>query len=384
MTSEFRHEKKHSEDLLVRLSNFAENQGLELIGIAPLQRDELGWFRPHAERLRDWVADEKHAGMKWLSDRVEERCVPHQLLPQAKSALVFWSGHHFEAFPKPKYHTAKVARYAWGRDYHNILKKALRKVYRWLDEELGEHGRYTSVDTGPILERAFGQRSGLGWIGRSTMLIHQHRGTFGSLAVVFLDRAFAQETPSHPFRCGSCIQCLVDCPTNALSDEGLDARLCISYWTIEHRGMIPLGMRAQIGDWVFGCDICQDVCPWNHKAPHTPPDRWRPKSEHAWPDLVQWLSLPDDELDRLLLGSPIRRAKPEGLKRNICIVLANQGAADTVPLLEHIAQNHESSVVRATALWAGVQLGSERILKLTEADAAEEVITERNTLMISP
>jgi len=377
MTSTIRHEKNVPTDILSRLSQFSSSHGLELVGVTPLKNDEMGWFVPHAERFQTWISDTKHADMEWLSNRLSERCMPHQLMPTARSALVFWSSHYFEPFVRPSYRTAKVARYAWGRDYHNILKKSLRKVHRWLDDEFDGVERYTSVDTGAILERAFAENSGLGWIGRSTMLIHQKKGTFGSLAVMFIDKDLVIDSDKHPFRCGTCTSCVSDCPTGALSDDGLDARLCISYWTIEHRGIIPTEFRAKIGDWVFGCDICQDVCPWNHKAPHNDGERWQPKRAHAWPNLVEWLKLSDDELDTLLMGSPLRRAKPEGLKRNICIVLANQRATETLPILEDVAQTHPSPVVRATAVWACVELGSDQVLSLTAGDTAQEVQSER-------
>ena len=381
MTSEIRHEKSSTGDLLSRLSQFASTHGLELLGVSPLRSDEMGWFVPHAERFRNWIDGQNHADMEWLSTRLEERCMPHQLMPTAKSALVFWSSHHFEPFEKPMYRTANVARYAWGRDYHNILKKALRKVHRWLDDEFGTLARYTSVDTGAVLERAFAENAGLGWIGRSTMLIHQRKGTFGSLAVVFIDKEINAPSGKHPFRCGTCTACISDCPTGALSDQGLDSRLCISYWTIEHRGMIPVSFRSQIGNWLFGCDICQDVCPWNAKATYASPDRWRPKREHAWPHLIEWLTLSDSALDQYLNGSPLRRAKPEGLKRNICIVLANQNAVETVPILEEVALTHESPIVRATAVWACGQLGSARIIGCTVNDPSIEVQTERQRLL---
>ena len=380
MTSTIHQEKSRPSELLDALARFAATQGLDLLGVAPLKADDLGWLTPHAERLKTWVDEDKHVDMEWIAERLEERCVPHRLLPTAQSALVFWSSHHFAPFEKPSYHSAKVARYAWGRDYHNILRKSLRKIHRWLDQEFGEVARYTSVDTGAVLERAFAEQAGIGWIGRSTMLIHQRQGTFGSLAVVFIDKDLAPESSKHPFRCGTCTDCVQACPTGALSEQGLDAHLCISYWTIEHRGMIPVEMRSLIGDWVFGCDICQDVCPWNHKAEHTSSERWRPKPNHAWPNLVEWLKLSDDELDNILMGSPLRRAKPVGLKRNICIVLANQGAADTLPLLEEIARSHSSSIVRATAVWACGKLGSKNILSLTAEDRAIDVQIERNRL----
>ncbi len=381
MTVSIHHQNRDDVDLLNRLGRFAESLDLHLVGTAPLQQDDLGWFSPHRERLKDWVAKDKHADMSWFADRLEERCVPHSLLPNAKSALVFWISHYFEPYPDPVYLSAKVARYAWGRDYHNVLRKALRKIQMWLKKEIGPFNSYTSVDTGAVLERSFGERANLGWIGRSNMLINPKLGTFGSLGVIFLDYPLQHDEEGHPFRCGTCTQCITDCPTDALDENGLDSRLCISYWTIEHRGLIPADFRPKIEDWVFGCDICQDVCPWNRKAPYVSPDRWQPKAAHARPNLVEWLETPAEELDQVLLGSPLRRAKPEGLKRNACIVLANQESVHALPVLENVARLDPSPVVRATAIWACVQLGHEEILELTKDDVATEVQEERETLL---
>lgn len=378
MSSSIHQRETLDEHLLSQLSLFAGEVGLELMGAVPLVKDDMGWLRPHAERLRAWIKRGGHAEMEWLSNRVEERCVPHQLLPRAKSALVFWGNHKVTPPDRPSHITGRVARYAWGRDYHNVLRKSLRKVQRWLGNELGEFDSYTSIDTGAILERAVCEQAGLGWIGRSTMLINQKLGSFGSLGVMFLDIPTTQRSQPHPFRCGTCTQCITDCPTGALSDQGLDARLCISYWTIEHRGVIPRSFRPKIGEWFFGCDICQDVCPWNNRVPEADEGRWQPKSQHIYPDLLTWLTMDPKTLDQSLLGSPLRRAKPEGLRRNACIVLANKGYAPALPLLKKLATSDPSPVVRATALWACRVLGSRDIVELCAGDESELVHRERH------
>ncbi|MGB0645957.1 MAG: tRNA epoxyqueuosine(34) reductase QueG [Bradymonadia bacterium] len=378
MTSSIHQTGTLNEHLLSQLSLFAKEVGLDLMGAVPLLRDDMGWLSPHAERLKGWVKRGEHADMEWLSNRVEERCMPHQLLPRAKSALVFWGNHNIMPPDSPAHVTGRVARYAWGRDYHNVLRKSLRKIQRWLGNELGTFESYTSIDTGAILERAVCEQAGLGWIGRSTMLINQKLGSFGSLGVMFVDIPTTQIAQPHPFRCGTCTQCIVDCPTGALSEKGLDARLCISYWTIEHRGVIPRSFRPKIGEWFFGCDICQDVCPWNNRAHQADERLWQPKSQHIYPDLLSWLAMDSQALDQSLLGSPLRRAKPEGLRRNACIVLANKKHTPALPILKKLATSDPSPVVRATALWACRVLGSNDIVELCAQDESELVQDERH------
>lgn len=354
----------------------ARRAGFELLGVAPVEPLGGGWFAPHVERLRDWIASGMHAELDWLAERFEERTVPERLMPGVRSAVALWLPHRCDTPAKPPGMRGRVAAYAWGRDYHNVTKKALRKMRRALLRMDPEVDMYLTADTGPVMERAFAERAALGWIGKSTMLIHPRLGTFGSLAVIFLDRELPAPPEKHPFRCGTCTACLVACPTGALSAAGLDARRCISYWTIEHRGLIPREMRPLIGEWVFGCDICQDVCPWNRDAPHADAERWRPSAERAWPDLVSWLETPSDVLLASLEGSPQKRALGEGLRRNALIVLANGGHAAALPAIERVLAADPDPVLRATAAWAALRLGSTTAGAIAAADADPRVRAE--------
>ncbi len=342
---------------LEQVESEARRVGFELIGVAPVEPVGGGWFAPHAARLQAWIAAGMHGEMKWLADRAAERVAPELVLPGVRSAIALWMPHRCPSFERPPGPRGRVAAYAWGRDYHNVARKALRKLRKALHHMDPEAGVYATVDTGPVLERAFAERASLGWIGKSTMLIHPRHGTFGSLAVVFTDRALPYAPEKHPFRCGTCTACLDRCPTGALSAAGLDARKCISYWTIEHRGLIPREMRPQIGEWVFGCDVCQDVCPWNKDVRLADPARWRPDVERAWPDLERWLALPSAALLASLEGSPLKRALGAGLRRNALIVLANRGDRASLPAVEG-ALDDPDPVIRATAVWAALQLGS--------------------------
>lgn len=315
------------------------------------------WLHPHIIRFNEWLDRGAHAEMEWMISQREARSDPRLLLPAVRSGVALWISHHFpDASPStPRPYRARVARYAWGRDYHNVLRRVTRRLTKWVqsrDERATCHG---SVDTSPVLERAIAERCGVGWIGKSTMLIHPQRGTFGSIAIFLTSARFNQEHQPPKPRCGDCTACIDQCPTGALSAQGLDARRCISYWTIEHRGVIPREIRSLLGEWTFGCDICQDVCPWSVKASRRAPtpklSLWEPKAERAHPDLTRWLRMSDAALNESLLGSPLRRAHPYGLKRNAIITLTNQLYTAALPLIwDHL--RHDDLAVRATAVWS--------------------------------
>jgi len=319
--------------------------------------------------------------MEYMAARAGERAVPNSLLPGVRSAIVLWLPHRTPDIPRPAHGLGRVAAYAWGRDYHNVARKALRKLRRWFGEHAPAGEVYACVDTGPVLERAFGERAGVGWIGRSTMLIHQRFGTYGSLAVIFTTLEIPTADSPHPNRCGTCNDCVEQCPTGALDSGGLDARKCISYWTIEHRGVIPVEMRRAIGDWVFGCDICQEVCPWNDRAPRADPALWRPNPTHVWPDLVSWLRMSAEALEERLIGSPMRRARGQGLRRNALIVLANTGHTDALPEIERLAAKDPDPVIRATAFWAASILGSKKVGSLCIDDLDPLVRAEVESIL---
>jgi epoxyqueuosine reductase len=328
------------------------------MGISPVEPLGGGWFHPHKERFEAWVDAGAHAGMEWIVERAAARVCPEVLLPDVKTAIVLWMNHRFPTPERPSFPTGRVARYAWGRDYHNILRKVVRRLSRWIQERVPNARCHGSVDTSPVLERAFGERAAVGWIGKSTMLIHPNEGTYGSLAVLFTTVELPTAPKAHPHRCGTCVDCWTVCPTQALSAEGLDARRCISYWTIEHRGLVPRALRSSLGEWVFGCDLCQDICPWNRKAPFADERAealWRPQVDRAWPNLIEWLTLSDEELNQSLLGSPLRRAFPHGLKRNAITTLTNLESIEALPTILACLSHPEYSV-RGTAVWGSATL----------------------------
>lgn len=368
----------------IKLRAAANDLGFDVIGVAPLKDAGAGWLAPHAKRLRAWLDAGMAADMDWLGARLEARVVPSTLMPDAQAAIALWVPNRCPPLPRPADQVGRVSAYAWGRDYHNVVRKMVRKLRRWVCAEYPGAQIYISIDTGAVLERAVAERASVGWIGKSTMLIHPKHGTHGTLAALFVDRQVSELAPKkHPFRCGTCTACIDDCPTGAIGPMGVDARLCISYWTIEHRGLIPVEIRAGIGDWVFGCDICQDVCPWNGRATFADPAIWKPQQAHAHPDLLGWLRLSNSALDAALQGSPLRRARPEGLKRNAMIVLANTGTKRAVGLLESCLEGDPDPVLRATAAWAARCLGSTRASALAAADP-DPMVRAESTSRLPP
>ncbi|MCB9758791.1 MAG: tRNA epoxyqueuosine(34) reductase QueG [Alphaproteobacteria bacterium] len=307
---------------------------------------------PRMQAYLAWLARGHHGEMDYLARGADVRADPRRREPDLRSAVVLALEHHHRRPPDPGGLTGKVARYAWGRDYHNLIGKRLRKLRRRLHE--AGVANWGGVDTAPILERAWAEAAGLGFTGKSCVQIVPARGSYLLLAVLFVDQAL---TPDAPLRdhCGRCTRCLVACPTQAFpGPRQLDATRCIAYWTIEAKGAIPLPLRASFGRWVFGCDVCQEVCPHNARPPDPDEDDLLPR--HAWLDLVRLLEEPDDALMQRFLGTPLRRPGPDGLRRNACVVMGNLGDAAAIPPLR-AAWQRGSPLVQEHAAWALARLG---------------------------
>jgi epoxyqueuosine reductase len=284
-------------------------------------------------------------------DAVARRRDPRNILPETRTVLVVaasYAGPPHEPLPSLY---GRVSRYAWEEDYHRWLKQRLDALVNSLKETLGDFPARSYVDTGPILERDWALRVGLGWLGKNTTLIHPELGSYIFLGVALLGIEL-EPTAVEPLpSCGSCTRCLEACPTGALVAPGqLDARLCLSYLTIEHRGSIPEVLRSSVGAWVFGCDICQEVCPWNRKplARHAA----APSPSHASLYLPDLLMIESDEFRVRFRQTPIWRATPEGIARNAAIVLGNQRNPTALPPLRHAAEKHPSAQVQEHAKWA--------------------------------
>jgi epoxyqueuosine reductase len=287
--------------------------GFDLVTAGPATPPE------HGPALRRWL-EAGHAGtMGYLERRLEERLDPARVLPGARSVLCVALNYYQGEAPDPSWRP--VARYAWGRDYHEVIGPRLERLAAHLAEAAGARSR-GYVDTGPVLERVLAARVGLGWIGKNTMLLHPRLGSWFFIGVLLTTAELAHD-PALADRCGTCRACLDACPTDAfVTPYVLDARRCVSYLTIEHRGDIAPEARAGMAGWQFGCDICQDVCPWNRKAPTTREAAFEPPAPFPGAGAVSGMD--DETLRRRFAGTPLLRAKPSGLRRNARIYLENE------------------------------------------------------------
>jgi epoxyqueuosine reductase len=291
--------------------------GFDRVAIGPATAPE------HGPQMRAWVEAGHAGGMAYLERRLEERLDPRRVLPGAASAVCVALNYFQGEARDPSW--AGVARYAWGRDYHDVMGPRLERLASFLAGACGARSR-GYVDTGPVLERDLAARAGLGWIGKNTMLLHPEIGSWFFIGVL-LTTADLHHGAALPDRCGSCRACLDACPTGAfVAPYVLDARRCISYLTIEHRGDIDPALHEAIGRWRFGCDVCQDVCPWNRKAPVAGDGAFLPRAACPAPEAL--LEMDDEALRRRFAGTALLRAKPAGLRRNAAIALANARRTD--------------------------------------------------------
>lgn len=331
-----------------RLKAEARSLGFELVGIAP------AFPADGFDRLRDWLARGFAGEMAYMERQAEARQTPQAVFADVKSVVM--AGLNYNPAPTARAVgwelNGKVARYAQGNDYHDVLRAKLMSLLTWVESEYpGTRGRAV-VDTAPLLERDFGRRAGLGWFGKNTMLINKKLGSYFFLGALLLDLPLQADTPFTPNHCGTCTACLEACPTNAFVGPGqLDSRRCISYLTIELRGAIPEDLRPGLGNWVFGCDVCQEVCPWNRKAPHGAEPLLQPRSELEALDLREILGMSEEEFRRRFRDTALWRAKRRGLVRNAAIVLGNLGDKAALPALEKALDDPEP-LVREAAQWA--------------------------------
>lgn len=340
--------------LKASLRQKARELGFTLFGVVPPQP------LPQYQRYLAWLQAGYHADMTWIATpRAQEaRRDPRSLLPECKSILVlgipYWNPESLSP-PEQGGPYGRVAAYAWGRDYHRVLPKRLRKLVRYLEELVGEpipHRVYT--DAGPLLETELAQQAGLGWEGRHTLLIHPRLGSYFFLAEILLGLELPPDPPFPADYCGTCTRCLEACPTQCILPEGMvDASRCISYLTIENRGAIPEALRPALGQWVFGCDICQMVCPWNRRfAPPQGDPAFAPRPGQAFLRLEDLLSMDEETFVQRFQGTPLRRAKRSGLARNAAVALGNARDPNTVPVLAQALHQDPDPIVREHAAWA--------------------------------
>jgi epoxyqueuosine reductase len=349
-------------ELTLQLKAEAYRIGLDRVGIAPAVSP------PGYGRLLEWLRADHAAGMTYMKGQVETRQHPDRLFEGVRS-VVMASVVYGQPTPAPRGpHEGKIARYAYGQDYHRVLWDRLDALLDWLRQACPEVRGRAVVDTAPLLERDFAQLAGLGWIGKNTMVIDRKLGSFTFLGALLVDIELEPDAPHAANHCGTCTRCLEACPTGAFAGPyQLDARRCISYWTIEHRGTIPDDVAGELNGWVFGCDICQDVCPWNRKAPSGRMPEFGAGREEPPPNLIQWLDRNADAWRTALKGKALRRAKRAGLVRNAALVLGERRVAQAVgPLTRLLADPNEDPVIRASAAWALGRIGTESARKALE------------------
>lgn len=303
---------------------------------------------PHPERLLAALAEGRHGDMEWLAETAPTRLDPSRLLPHVKGAVVLGLDYAHPVPPDPGGLTGRVSCYAWGRDYHNLVGKRLRKLQRRLEAAFPGLNTWAGVDRGATWERAWAEAAGLGYAGRNGCIIAPGDTSYFFLGLVLLDREVEAGRPLAD-HCGTCRRCVAACPTDALPGDGsVDARLCISYLTIEHDGPIPVALRPRVGRWLFGCDVCQAVCPHIKTAAESEEADLAPRN--AWLDLETIVESTDVELITRFTGTPLRRAAPRRLRRNAVTVLGNLGEA-ALPVLERAARHPDPWTAEA-ARWA--------------------------------
>jgi epoxyqueuosine reductase len=337
---------------LAKLRSLARECGFELCGATPA--------KPAADR-RDfdaWVASGFAARMSYLTDRRQQiRHDPALLLPGAESVICvgkLYNGPQPYSADLTNPEQGWIARYAWGEDYHAVLQRGLEQLAR----RLGDHQYKICVDTAPLLERSYARLSGLGWIGKNTCLINQESGSWFFLGELLTTLRVEGSTDIAPDRCGTCTRCIDACPTAAIVQQDgrrhtIDSRLCISYLTIEMRGVYPAELRQATGKHIFGCDICQEVCPWNSRAPITVEFG----SEHHAPNLAMLAALTPEEFQRHFRGTPVPHARYTGFLRNVAIAMGNAAQPGFRQPLEKLARDEREPVAEA-AQWALSMLGA--------------------------
>ena len=331
-------------------------------------------------RFLEWTAQGRAGEMEWMGRSPERRSDPRRILPSCRSVIVggmlYRTQQDAGADAGPHQEMAGIiARYARGDDYHDVLKARLMRLLDVIRAEADcpVEGR-VYVDTGALLERDLGYAAGLGWRARNTHLIHPQMGSYFFLGEILVDLELKPDEPL-PFRCGSCHQCMDACPTRAFVAEGvLDARRCISYLTIELRGPIPRDLRPLIGSMVFGCDICQEVCPWNRKAPLSGEIAFQPRPGLDAVDLIELMGITREEFSRRFRNSAIKRTKRRGLIRNVAVALGNSGDRRAVSPLADALEDPDA-LIRGHAAWALGRLGGEQATAALDARARTELVT---------
>jgi len=347
-------------ELTTRLKDRAGELGFDLVGACPAVP------APGLARFDEWLDAGYHGEMAYLPKRREAYRHPDHVLPGARSVLMLSMNYRTEPPATGGATTGRVARYAWGVDYHDLIRERLNHLADDLRSMVPEAAVRGVVDTAPLLEREYAQLAGLGWLGKNTLLLNTSRGSYFFLAALLTDQPLAYDQPQTVDHCGTCRACIDACPTDAFVDEYvLDATRCISYLTIEQRGAIAEEFREPLGDWVFGCDVCQEVCPWNQKSPPAQEPAFEPRDQTNPLELCALFELDEAAFRRRFRGSPLWRARRRGLLHSAAIVLGNHGDARSLDALERGLDDGEP-LVRAASAWALGRLAGVRVRHVLE------------------
>ncbi|MGB3365842.1 MAG: tRNA epoxyqueuosine(34) reductase QueG [Thermodesulfobacteriota bacterium] len=367
--------------LRVNLTNSIKDKaselGFDLVGISPV--DSF----PESQFYKEWLNKGFSGEMSYLERNPEKREDIQNVLPGAKSVISCAMNYNTD-YPYSIEKTDKtkgwISRYAWGDDYHDTITDKLRVLMSYISTESPEEVMSkVYVDTGPVLERTYGKYAGVGWVGKNTCLINQKIGSWIFLGEIITNIELEYDTPV-PDRCGTCTRCIDACPTDAIIEPYvLDSRLCISYLTIELKDKIPSELREKIDNNIYGCDICQDVCPWNKRAHVTDKPEFEPRQELFNPDLSYISKLSVEDFRKQFKGSPIKRTKRRGLLRNAVVAMGNSGEKDFIPNIKESLKDEEP-LIRAHAVWAlwrieGVQ-SKDILFSLKQVETDEMVIEE--------
>ena len=306
----------------------------------------------HREEFQRWIGEGCHGTMEWMARNPSRRMDPAEVLPGVKSIIILATSYFQGARPGGR---GAIASYAWGTDYHEVIEKRLRRFQIELEKLGGRQRGY--VDTGPVLERDFATSAGLGWNGKSSMQIHRELGTWFFLSEILTTLELEPDDPIAD-HCGKCTRCIDACPTGAItSPHRVDARRCLSYLTIEHKGSIPEEFRRALGNRIYGCDDCLEACPWNRFARTSREAAFAAREFVTDWDLRDFLALDEEGFRKLFRGSPIRRTKRSRFLRNVCVALGNVGTRDDLPALRRAAQDPDP-LIAEHAQWAVGEISS--------------------------
>jgi epoxyqueuosine reductase len=371
--------------LKARVVEQARALGFAAVGFAPAADDPL-----RARRLHEWLAEGNHGEMEWMEARAEVRQGPNAMWPEARSVIALGMSYAPEIDPlalEGDPERARISVYAQGQDYHDTVKKALKALARWLVEQAPGTELKVFVDTAPVMEKPLGEAAGIGWQGKHTNLVSREHGSWLFLGAIYTTLPFAPDAP-HGDRCGSCTACQDACPTNAFpAPYRLDARRCISYLTIEHKGPIPHEFRAAIGNRIYGCDDCLAVCPWNKFAQAGHEAKLAARDALRAPDLADLARLDDAAFRALFAKTAVKRTGRDRFVRNVLIAIGNSG---NVALADEAARliGDASPLVRGAAVWALGRLDRVRLEILAVKRRAEEseptVIVEWSAALDQP